>query len=211
MHDDPNRPVARGRRVAIRRFTRADVDEWSAWPDHEDPLFRDYNTPRMSPRERDLWYAERSARPDHAMYAIVDANDRLVGRLFLRQIDQAKRSAVLGIDLRSDRLNEGMGTDALRAFTGYYFATMGADVLKLDVAAYNYRAQKVYERLGWVYVGERWNTYPSVFMPNVFTDPRLEAVRKYFRPGPGSVSVLHYDMELTRERWEEMNRVADQD
>ncbi len=207
--DKTEQHLARGERVAIRPFTRADVDDWVAWPQHQDPLFRDYNSPHLSPRERDLWYADRAARPDHEMYALVDAgSDRLIGRLFLRQIDRVKCSAVLGVDLRSDMLNAGLGTDALRTFTRYYFTVLQQNSLKLDVAGYNYRAQRVYEKLGWVYVGEHWNTYPSVFMPNIFSDPQLESVRKYFRSGPGSVSVLHYDMELTRERWEEMNDIA---
>ena len=207
MHEE-NKPVARGERVAIRRFTRADVDEWVAWPNHPDPLFQDYNSPHLKPRERDLWYEERLARPDHAMYAITESGGRLIGRLFLRQIDQKRRSAVLGIDLRSDLLGAGYGTDALRSFSEYYFGQLGYRSLKLDVAAYNYRAQRVYEKLGWVYVGEHWNTYPAIFMPDVFSNPRFEPVRHFFRAGPGSVSVLHRDMELSAERWEEMKRAS---
>lgn len=197
-----------GQKTAIRYFTRRDVDDWCAWPDHEDPLFRDYNAPRLSERERDLWYAERVSRPDHAMYAIVGMDGQLVGRLFLRQINKQERSAVLGIDLRSDRLGEGLGSDALSAFLEYYFISLDYVTLKLDVAAYNSRAQHVYEKLGWVYTGQHWNTYPSIFAPEVFRDPALEPVRQYLRGGPGTVSVLHHDMILERERWQEIRRRA---
>jgi RimJ/RimL family protein N-acetyltransferase len=193
--------LARGARTKIRRFTRPDVDEWVSWPRHADPLFRDYNSPDLKPHERDIWYSERLARNDHSMYAITDLEGRLIGRLFLRQIDRVQRSAVLGVDLRSDMLSEGLGTDALRAFNDYFFKTRGYEILKLDVAAYNYRAQRVYEKLGWAYTGERWPIYPSIFAQEVFTDPRYEPLRRFFRRGPGTVSVLHLDMELSRERW----------
>lgn len=200
-----NQLLARGERTAIRRFTRADVDEWVSWPRHRDPLFQDYNSPHLKPRDRDLWYAERAARPDHAMYAIQDADGHLVGRLFLRHIDSVRKSGVLGVDLRSDRLDQGLGTDALRAFNGYFFDDLQQDTLKLDVAAYNDRARRVYEKLGWVRVGQHWNTYPSIFMPGVFEDPAMEPLRPFFRAGPGSISVLHYDMDLTQQRWREVN------
>lgn len=199
--------VASGELTSIRPFTRGDVDEWCAWPQHSDPLFHDYNSPNMSPRERDFWYAEKLSRSDHAMYAIEDFEGNLVGRLFLRLIDRREQSAVLGVDLRSDKLNQGYGTDAMQTFLRYFFCTLDFDLLKLDVAAYNYRAQRVYEKLGFVYTGERWNTYPSVFMPGVWTDPAFTPVRRFFRPGAGTVSVVHHDMELSKRRWEERQGV----
>ncbi len=200
-----NQLLARGERTAFRRFTRDDVDAWVSWPRHSDPLLQDYNSPHLKPRERDLWFAERAARPDHEMYAIQDADTHLIGRLFLRHIDRVRKSAILGVDLRSDRVDEGLGTDALRAFTNYFFEDLRQETLKLDVAAYNDRAHWVYEKLGWVRVGEHWNTYPSIFMPGVFEDPAMAPIRPFFRAGPGSVSVLHYDMDLTRQHWLEVN------
>lgn len=195
--------LATGERVTIRRFTRADVDEWVAWPNHADPLFQDYNSPDLSRSERDVWYADRAARPDHAMFAIADLDGQFLGRLFLRQMDANAGSAVLGIDLRADLLGQGLGTDALRAFCRYYFTGMGYRVLRLDHAAFNRRAQRVYEKLGWVRTGEHWSTYPWGQLPDVFTDPRFAPIRDCFRRTNGAPSVLHYDMELTRERWEQ--------
>lgn len=193
--------IAQGKKVGIRPFSRGDVDEWCAWPDHPDPLFRDYNTPRMTERERDMWYSSHLMRPGHEMYALVDANGQLIGRLFLRQINTAEKSAVMGVDLRSDRLERGYGKDALAAFCRYFFLEREFEIFKLDVAAYNFRAQHVYEKIGWEYTGHHWNTYPSSFMSQVFTDPKYERIRRYFKLGPGYVSILHYDMVLTRNRW----------
>lgn len=200
--------LAEGRSTSVRGFTRADVDEWCQWPAHEDPLFRDYNSPHLSPVERDLWYAERVSRPDHAMYAVVDHRQRLVGRLFLRHIDRTDGSAVLGIDLRSDALGRGLGSDALPAFLGYYFGRMEMKRLRLDVAGYNYRAQRLYERSGFVYTGEHWSLYPFIFAPEVYSDPALAEFQKYFRRSNAGVSVLHYDMTLTCERWLEIKQHA---
>lgn len=207
--ESDSKVLARGDRTIIRQFTRADVDEWCAWPQHQDPLFRDYNPPHMTVRERDIWYADRLARTDHAMYAITDLSGNLVGRLFLRQMSRTERSAVLGVDLRSDLLSRGYGTDALRTFNRYFFCDLGFRALKLDVAGYNYRAQRVYEKLGWVRVGEHWSTYPSILMPDVFSNPVYEPVRKYFQAGPGSISIYHIDMELILERWLEIGESSE--
>ena len=195
-----DRALARGELTIIRPFTRSDVDEWSRWPRHPDPLFQDYNSPQLSPVEADLWYDERLARRDHAMYAI-EADGALIGRLFLRHIDRHEGTSVLGIDLRSDMLGGGYGTDALRAFLRYYFGELGFRALKLDVAGYNFRAQRVYEKLGWERTGEHWTSWPSIFLPNVYEDPALEAARPFVRTSPGTISVRHFDMVLTRERW----------
>lgn len=199
--------LAHGKRTTIRHFSRGDVDAWCSWPRHTDPLFQDYNTIRMTPRERDLWYSERLTRPDHEMYAILDEEGTLIGRLFLRRINRSEQSAVMGVDLRSDKLEHGYGTDALAAFNHYFFMVREFQTLKLDVAAYNFRAQHVYEKLGWQYVGSHWNTYPASFMREVFRSPRYENIRRYFKQGPGYVSIMHYDMALARERWLERQNI----
>lgn len=209
MHQD-SRVVARGKRLLIRHFMRTDVDEWCDWPQHKDPLFRDYNPPRMSARERDLWYADRRSRPDVALFAIEGCSGRLLGRLFLRQMSEVQGSAVLGVDLRSDILGQGYGTEALRAFNRYYFCEMGYRELKLDVAGYNYRAQRVYTNLGWVPVEGHWSTYPSIILPDVFQLSEYEPIRQFFRAGPGSISIYHHDMELTVERWREIGETSEE-
>ncbi len=83
-------------------------------------------------------------------------------------------------------------------------------VLKLDVAGYNYRAQRLYTKLGWVPVGEHWSTYPSIILPDVFHLAEYEGIRQFFRAGAGSISIYHHDMELTVERWQEIGETGEE-
>ncbi|WP_169302626.1 GNAT family N-acetyltransferase [Thermobaculum terrenum] len=198
--------IARGQKIYLREFTRADVDEWVNWPPHVDPLFQDYNPPRLSPLERDIWYIEHASRSDMMLFAIADEDGKLIGRLFLRQVDRSKKSAVLGIDLRSDKLDKGYGTDALQTFARYYFEVLGYKVLRLDVAAFNRRAQRVYEKVGFIYTGEHWSSYPPPYFSEVFSEDKYENIRGYFRRTGSGISVKHYDMELTRDRWSERQK-----
>lgn len=191
--------VARGKKTVVRWFQREDVRKRQRWPKHTDPLYS-HNDPRpMSPRERELWFLDRSLSSNYRMFAVDDQYGNLVGWITLRNINQETKTSVLGIALDPTRMGMGYGTDALMAFLDYYFGAMGFRELWLDVAAFNHRAMRSYEKCGFRYVGQHWTEHPSSAFPPVFSDPRYRDVVQYFRRSLLGVEVLYYDMMIDRQ------------
>ncbi len=190
--------VARRKKTTIRWFERADVDRRQQWPRHTDPLYS-HNDPRPMPnRERDLWFLDRSVSGNYRMFAIDDLHGNMIGWITLRNINTEAGTSVLGIALDPTRMGMGYGTDALMAFLDYYFDIMGFKEMWLDVAAFNRRAMRSYEKCGFRYVGQHWTEHPASVFPPVFSDPRYRDVVQYFRRSLLGIEVLYYDMVVDR-------------
>lgn len=190
-----NQVLAQGEKSRIRHFTRDDVDCWLEWPYHADPLYSASYPRPMNRYERDAWYYERLNRTDYMMFAVDDLQGRLLGLLTLRNIDRQRTHAVLGITLRPEILSYGFGTDSLWAFLSYYFTYLRFDAMLLDVAAYNRRGQRVYEKCGFVYTGEHWGHFDDY---TVFSNDHYRGIRQYFRRHGAWIETLFYDMVLRR-------------
>ena len=184
--------IAIGQVTRIREFTRRDVDRWSEWTRHEDPLFTSYNPSQMSGTMRDAWYDDLVNKQAQLPYAIEDLDRRLIGRLFLRHIRERERTSVLGIDLDAGVLGRGYGTDALRAFLAYYFGPARFAKMYLSVAAFNVRARRSYDRCGFQQFATHWQLFKSD--ANVLEDPRYAEIRHLFRRSPEGVEALMQDM-----------------
>jgi len=197
-----DRPIAKGKRTRLRFLAREDVDAMQRWGRHEEPLLASYNMPELSVRGRDDWYQERTRRVDFRMFAIEDRAGNLVGRLSIREIDNRRRRARLGIALDPNLVGKGLGPDAITAFLGFYFGHLRFEELVLDVAAYNLRARRCYEKCGFHYTREYWQrdtVLGDQLSLAVFTDDRFADVRKFFRQTRSGLEVLTCDMHLTRE------------
>jgi diamine N-acetyltransferase len=193
--------LAQGRKTTLREFSRADVDRWLEWPRHADPLYSVFNAPPMTTRQRDSYWASQRQSSTSRLYAVEDFSGVLVGRIGLREIDWYALSAVLGVSFRSDRLGEGLGTDAMQVFLSFFFGPLGMDVLFLDVAAYNQRARRCYERCGFRHLGEHWGE-AGPDLAGVFRDPGRADLRPFFRWEHGLARPLLYDMVLRRAEFE---------
>jgi RimJ/RimL family protein N-acetyltransferase len=152
----------------------------------------------MSPDQRGRWFDDITERQHQIPFAIEDESGAMIGRIFLRHVRRDERSAVLGIDLHPRYLNQGLGTEALGAFLQHYFEVMGFERMLLSVAAHNVRAQRSYEKLGFVNVGSHWDGHIG---PDITGDPAFSHVRQLFRRGPLGLESLFYDMRLERQTW----------
>jgi diamine N-acetyltransferase len=195
--------LARGRKTVIRQFERQDVDRWMAWPRHDDPLFESYNPPLLSQRQRDLYYQQRVDARDAIQFSVDDLEGEFIGRVSLRDIDWHLRASVLGISFHPRRLNQGLGFDALWTFTAYYFRTLRMSTLFLDVAAFNQRAYRVYEKCGFERCGQRWGD-AQTDIPGVFRRPEYAPIRHLFLWDSGLMRPLLVDMVVRRDRWEQV-------
>ncbi len=103
------------------------------------------------------WLEGLGAHDDRADWAIVRTDDGVhLGEVVLNDLDAANRAAGFRIMLGSPRwFGSGYGTEATRAVLDHAFSTVGLHRVELEVFAFNPRAQRAYEKAGFVVEGRR--------------------------------------------------------
>jgi len=144
----------RGERVVLRHMVRADVDQMATWPLFDDPDLRWANLELAYPSDRDSYFERGRSASSRRRYVILDEADTIVGTIGLRNLDFETGEGTLGIIIRADAVGQGYGTDAVRALVRYSFEVLRLRRLLLDVALSNARARRVYDKLGFVPIGE---------------------------------------------------------
>jgi RimJ/RimL family protein N-acetyltransferase len=147
MNKDPL-PELRGVRVVLRRPRDGDVEARRKLG--RDPeIVRMYGggpgNSSMTDAEADRW-VQRLQNHGHAW--VIDA-DGLIGSIRLDCIDMHDRRAsmAVGID-NKERLNQGLGTEAIRLILGCAFDVLRLHRISIRVVAYNKRAIRAYEKCG---------------------------------------------------------------
>jgi RimJ/RimL family protein N-acetyltransferase len=80
----------------------------------------------------------------------------------------------------------------------------------LDVVAYNERAIRVYQKLGFITVGQHERPIGRSKDWGFLKEPTYESARRFFRRDwLGRRWLLCYDMELKREDWEKRREIRD--
>lgn len=201
MKTDPSRLDVQGDRVRIRPWQHRDLIAQEMWPRYTEPFSNLWNTPRDL---IDNGYDTRSYASSSNMryvWAIEDQQGRLIGRISLREVEPNADRARLGISLGAPYVGQGLGTEALTLFLDYYFGPMGFRVMLLDVAAFNRRAVRCYERLGFSYVGSDWRHVRYDPMLRLLNDPAYSNLAVFFRPDRRGAWVQFFEMELHRDQW----------
>ncbi len=198
MSEERNGRTIYGPRVRLRPWQRADTHAQELWPRYSEPFSSLWNIPR-SARYDDLlsrgWSGQRYA------WAVEDGARRLIGRISLREVDAQQTAARLGISLAQPYVGQGLGTEALRLFLDHYFGPLGFERMHLDVAAFNRRAVRCYEQLGFRYVDSEWRSAGNDAALRQLEDPRFAELRPYFRRSRFETLVEFYEMLLTRAEW----------
>ncbi|MGQ9874053.1 MAG: GNAT family N-acetyltransferase [Chloroflexus sp.] len=197
MEQDAEKRELLGERVKIRSWRRADTLMQERWPRYSEPFSSLWNIPRPYQADRDdqVWTGATET------WAIELRSGTLIGRLSLREIDRQRRSARLGISLAQPYVGQGFGGEALRLFLAYYFGSLGYRRMVLDVAAFNRRAVRCYQRLGFVGLGSEWRHAGNEPVLRLLDEEQYQHLRPYFRRNRFDAQVEFYEMELTREAW----------
>ncbi|QNE37537.1 GNAT family N-acetyltransferase [Leifsonia shinshuensis] len=103
------------------------------------------------------WLAGLARLEGRADWAILRTADGAhLGEVVLNDVDADNRSAGFRIMLGSPQwFGAGYGTEATRAVLQHAFATVGLHRVELEVFAFNPRAQRAYEKAGFVVEGRR--------------------------------------------------------
>ncbi len=189
--------------LVIRPLELRDVYELKNWARHDNPLLQDYDFPYTSDKSLENWYLWKTM-PTHNRYFAIQHKGKMAGYLGLKHLSLLHGRAELGIVLNPAIMDQGIGTQTLRMFLHYYFEEMDMKELNLEVAAYNERARKVYERLGFVETKKNWSQYPNEEPPEYFEDRGYGEV---FRYRLGKWESLFIRMILTKKAFYERERV----
>jgi len=163
------KPTLRGELVHLRPFVADDAGAMAAIftdPDvrkltgsvtSSDETFGVSPEPDEKTRE---WYATRSTVDERLDLAVVDvASGDVVGEVVLNEFDAATRSANFRTLLGPAARGRGLGTEAARLIIGHGFDVLGLHRIGLDVFAFNPRARRVYEKIGFVVEGVKRDAF----------------------------------------------------
>jgi RimJ/RimL family protein N-acetyltransferase len=103
----------------------------------------------------ETWYATRADYDDRLDLAIIDrSTGEFAGEVVLNDLVPENKSCNFRILLVEDRnRGRGLGTEATRLILAHAFETAGLHRVELSVYAFNPRARRVYDKVGFVYEG----------------------------------------------------------
>jgi RimJ/RimL family protein N-acetyltransferase len=190
-----------GRRVVLRHWQSRDDSAQRAWPRYTDPLNSLWNIPRSTGLYNGVFFSANALAFPRRVWA-VEYEHVLIGRISLRDIDQRKWSARLGVSLSAAYVGNGLGTETLALFLDLFFGPLGFRKMVLDVAAFNHRAVRCYQRLGFAIVSDEWrkSSYESAL--RALDDPANAELRRHFRRERFGTWVQFYEMELSSDAWQ---------
>lgn len=146
-----------GEKIILRGFRPEDAEPlWEGI--HNEEFNKLTGTHGSFTREQiDAYVARQIARNDDSRASFIIAlpdDSRAVGEVVINEIDRDNNSANIRIALfRSEDVNRGYGTEAMRLMVGYGFEHLGLHRISLSVYAFNPRAVRAYEKVGFVQEG----------------------------------------------------------
>jgi len=155
---DANRPNprVRGERVYLRALEPDDIEHVHRWYEHADTARLMGEMPRSLAHRRSDAEADvgKAGRDWFSFVICLLTDDRPIGRADVFEIDRINGSAGFGIAIgEHDQRGAGLGTDAVNALADFCFGQLRLERLWLVTDSVNARAQRVYEKAGFVREG----------------------------------------------------------
>lgn len=157
------KPTLTGDLVTLRPFAEDDLDRMAEIL--RDPevgrLTGSFHSSEEAGEEPDLevlrqWYSTRNQQADRLDLAVVDnASGEVVGEVVLNEWEPDDASCNFRILIGPAGRDRGLGTEATRLVVGHAFERLGLHRVSLEVFAFNPRAQRAYEKVGFVREGVR--------------------------------------------------------
>ncbi len=203
---DSENVVLKGHKVILRPFVREDLERRLKWKPYPDPLYSHYNMPQMTEEQKEAWFLKRKNDLAARWWSIDDPGDQLVGFICLYKIEPKSKTAWLGIYLGYEFTDQGRGTDAILILLKYYFEKMQFEQLFLDVASHNKRAIRCYLKCGFEFFRKKYSDHDPRMDIDIFGDEKFKGIREYFKKDGKKVLVEFDEMELSRTKYERINR-----
>jgi len=188
--------------LAIRPWQKEKDDPVQhTWPSYSDPFSDLWNIPkRLSLGDEFILFFSQIAQ-QRRIWAVLNHDEALIGRISLRDIEMGEGRARLGITISAPYIGQGIGTKALVIFLDYYFRSMRFRTMLLDVATCNHRAVRCYRRLGFSFIGYEWRKAGNMPCLSLLEDPAYHDMLPFFRRERKCTWVQFMEMELPRTVW----------
>ena len=150
--------VIYGERIRLRAPERSDIPSFVKWfndPEVTEGLFTAFP---VSTATEENWFENMIKRPmrEHPLTIEIKQGEEwlAIGNTGFASFDDTARSAEVGIVIgEKEYWNQGYGTEAMRLMLKHGFESLNLHRIMLRVYAYNKRAIRSYEKVGFVQEG----------------------------------------------------------
>ncbi|AKM10590.1 GNAT family N-acetyltransferase [Croceicoccus naphthovorans] len=151
----PGKPVLTGTRIVLRPITADDADcVFGGMDDAE--ANRLTGSHGEFPYDRVAAHCARVAKADDRWDYAITVDGRMVGEVVLNEVDEDNSSANIRIVIWDpEARSKGYGTEAMELLTRFGIEEVGLHRIELGVFAFNPRAIRSYEKVGYVHEGTR--------------------------------------------------------
>ncbi|HWL23246.1 MAG TPA: GNAT family protein [Ureibacillus sp.] len=150
-----NKPTIVGEKVTLRPFHVVEDFPYLEECLQDPEVLKFTGASKEYNREEILdWYSTRNEQTDRLDLAIVDkSNNILIGEVVVNLYDEETNGMNFRILIGPRGRNRGLGTEVTQLIVDYMFMNTNLNRLTLSVFAFNPRAKKVYEKVGFIEVG----------------------------------------------------------
>jgi len=147
-----------GEKVMLREYRQEDLPCIAAWVNDEETtkyLSDIFVLPQTSKMREDFLSARLTGSSHEACFIIADREtQKYLGQADLLEINWINRCATVGIVIaNAEDRSRGVGTEALTLLCEYGFQKLGLQRIQLNVYEANTRAQRCYEKVGFIREG----------------------------------------------------------
>jgi RimJ/RimL family protein N-acetyltransferase len=146
-----------GEKCYLSPISVEDAEQYTAWlNDYEITQYLTLASMQISlPAEKE---ALSRLSKEHNYAIVAKQNDSLIGNCGLINVDHLHRTAEIGIFIGDKQyLGKGYGREALSLLIDYAFSVLNLHNIMLRVYAFNERAKRSYESVGFKMIGKRRN------------------------------------------------------
>ena len=185
----------------IRDLKASDRYKLRKWTDFEDPIFYGYNFSDMTEGELWYWYNSKQAFYRSKYFSILDYKENLLGYLGIKEYNYLLKTGKLGIVLDAKVTSRGLGYAVMQDFLDYYFNDLNMRRLDLEVNAWNTRARRLYDKLGFRQIGQEWQRFENQQIN--LDQSKYDDLAHFFEERDRGLYNIIYKMRLTRKEYEE--------
>lgn len=187
--------------IKIKKFEKNDLKNFKNFSAYDDILLTDYNLCFLKESEIKKWEKKIKSKKNH--YFAVFLNEIMIGYIGISRISFLNSNYELSLSLDEKYCSKGYGFKSLRLFLEYYFENFDKYSIWLNVNAFNQRAIKLYEKIGFEKISEFLGDFEVQRMQKL---KRYEETKEYFEEKNNIIYSKIFTMKLDRlrflERWD---------